>query len=81
MCASQGPVAANAADSQAASNYLRKSATAKETVDVDKQSVGDLTGAADLWDRIRRGFQMPDLEGPGRHRRQWTRSGPTTCSA
>ncbi|WP_350583494.1 hypothetical protein, partial [Pseudomonas sp. HY2-MNA-CIBAN-0224] len=44
-CASQPPVANNAADSQATSNYLRKSATAKETVDVDKQSVGDLTSA------------------------------------
>ncbi|AOJ87197.1 lytic transglycosylase [Burkholderia sp. MSMB0856] len=62
-CASQAPVANNAADSQAASNYLRKSATAKETVDVDKQSVGDLTSAdSDLWGRIRRGFQMPDLQ-------------------
>lgn len=62
-CASQGPVANNAADSQATSTYLRKSATAKETVDVDKQSVGDLTSAdTDLWARIRRGFQMPDLQ-------------------
>lgn len=62
-CASQAPVANNAADSQATSNYLRKSATAKETVDVDKQSVGDLTSAdPDLWGRIRRGFQMPDLQ-------------------
>ncbi|KVL85810.1 transglycosylase SLT domain-containing protein [Burkholderia stagnalis] len=62
-CASQGPVANSAADSQAASTYLRKSATAKETVDVDKQSVGDLTSAdSDLWARIRRGFQMPDLQ-------------------
>ncbi len=62
-CASQGPAANSAADPQAASNFLRKSATARETVDVDKQSVGDLTSAdADLWARIRRGFQMPDLQ-------------------
>ncbi|MGU7776225.1 transglycosylase SLT domain-containing protein [Burkholderia sp. MR1-5-21] len=63
-CASQGPVANSAADPQAdAATYLRKSATAKETVDVDKQSVGDLTSAdTDLWARIRRGFQMPDLQ-------------------
>lgn len=62
-CASQGPVANSAADSQATSNYLRKSATAKETVDVDKHSVGDLTSSdSDLWARIRRGFQMPDLQ-------------------
>ena len=53
-CASQAPVANNAADSQATSTYLRKSATAKETVDVDKQSVGDLTSAdSDLWGRIK----------------------------
>jgi membrane-bound lytic murein transglycosylase D len=62
-CARQGPVANSAADSQASSTFLRKSATAKETVDVDKQSVGDLTSAdSDLWGRIRRGFQMPDLQ-------------------
>jgi membrane-bound lytic murein transglycosylase D len=62
-CASQGPAANTAADPQAASNFLRKSATAKETVDVDKQSVGDLTSPdTDLWARIRRGFQMPDLQ-------------------
>ena len=62
-CASQGPVANSAADSQATSNYLRKSATAKETVDVDKHSVGDLTSSdSDLWARIRRGFQMPNLQ-------------------
>lgn len=62
-CASQGPVANSAADSQATSNYLRKSATAKETVDVDKHSVGDLTSSdSDLWARIRRVFQMPDLQ-------------------
>lgn len=62
-CASQGPVANSAADSQATSNYLRKSATAKETVDVDKHSVGDLTSSdSDLWARIRRGFHMPDLQ-------------------
>ncbi|WP_179403224.1 transglycosylase SLT domain-containing protein [Burkholderia guangdongensis] len=62
-CASQGPTANTAADPQAASNFLRKSATAKETVDVDKQSVGELTSAdTDLWARIRRGFQMPDLQ-------------------
>lgn len=64
-CAGTGPTAQNpaASDPQAASDYLRKSASAKETVDVDKQSVGDLTTAdSDLWARIRRGFQMPDLQ-------------------
>lgn len=63
-CAGTGPTAQNSAasDPNAASDYLRKSASAKETVDVDKQSVGDLTTAdSDLWARIRRGFQMPDL--------------------
>ncbi|BCQ52213.1 lytic transglycosylase [Burkholderia gladioli pv. gladioli] len=60
-----GPTAPTAAasDPQAASDFLRKSATSKETVDVDKQSVGDLTTKdTDLWARIRRGFQMPDLQ-------------------
>ncbi|WP_176315944.1 transglycosylase SLT domain-containing protein, partial [Burkholderia vietnamiensis] len=64
-CASPGPTAPTAAasDPQAASDFLRKSATSKETVDVDKQSVGDLTTKdTDLWARIRRGFQMPDLQ-------------------
>ncbi|GAB7535049.1 transglycosylase SLT domain-containing protein [Burkholderia sp. 3C] len=64
-CASPGPdvPAAAASNPQAASDFLRKSATSKETVDVDKQSVGDLTTKdSDLWARIRRGFQMPDLQ-------------------
>lgn len=65
-CASPGPdvpAAAAASNPQAASDFLRKSATSKETVDVDKQSVGDLTTKdSDLWARIRRGFQMPDLQ-------------------
>ncbi|KAF1054664.1 MAG: Membrane-bound lytic murein transglycosylase D [Burkholderia gladioli] len=63
-CASPGPdVPAAASNPQAASDFLRKSATSKETVDVDKQSVGDLTTKdSDLWARIRRGFQMPDLQ-------------------
>ncbi len=68
-CASPGPTASTAAavaaasDPQAASDFLRKSATSKQTVDVDKQSVGDLTTKdSDLWARIRRGFQMPDLQ-------------------
>ncbi|KVE36588.1 transglycosylase SLT domain-containing protein [Burkholderia sp. TSV86] len=65
-CAGTGPTAqgpAAASDAQAASNFIRKSATAKETVDVDKQSVGDLTTSdSDLWARIRRGFQIPDLQ-------------------
>ena len=65
-CASPGPTAqspAAASDPQAASNFLRKSANAKEPVDVDKQSVVDLTTAdTDLWARIVHGFQMPDLQ-------------------
>ncbi|WP_420978817.1 transglycosylase SLT domain-containing protein [Burkholderia gladioli] len=64
-CASPGPTAPTAAasDPQAASDFLRKSATSKETVNVDKQSVGDLTTKdTDLWARIRRGFQIPDLQ-------------------
>jgi hypothetical protein len=81
MCASQGPVANNAADSQAASNYLRKSATAKETVDVDKQSVGDLTGAADLWAASAAASRCRTWRGRWSTCRQWTRSGPTTWSA
>ena len=36
--------------------------TAKQTIDVDKSSVDQLTSAdTDLWARIRRGFQIPDL--------------------
>jgi membrane-bound lytic murein transglycosylase D len=65
-CASQGPIASNpsaASDSQAVSDTLRKTATAKETIDIDKSSVDDLTSAdTDLWARIRRGFQIPDLQ-------------------
>ncbi|MEJ8799083.1 transglycosylase SLT domain-containing protein [Trinickia caryophylli] len=68
-CASQGPGANSASSSsseasnaQAATDTLR-AVTAKQTIDVDKSSVDQLTSAdSDLWGRIRRGFQMPDLQ-------------------
>ncbi len=69
-CASGGPSASNSANSlapadpQAAADQLRKTSAAKETIDVDNGSVSSLTSNdADLWGRIRRGFQMPDLQG------------------
>ncbi|QCP50220.1 LysM peptidoglycan-binding domain-containing protein [Trinickia violacea] len=65
-CASQGPTASNstaAPDPQAVSDTLRKTAAANETIDVDNSSVDQLkTQDADLWGRIRRGFQIPDLQ-------------------
>jgi len=65
-CASQGPTtntATNPASQQAVADALRKSATARETINVDQGSVDQLTSQdADLWGRIRRGFQMPDLQ-------------------
>ncbi|PXW26512.1 transglycosylase SLT domain-containing protein [Paraburkholderia caballeronis] len=68
-CASGGPTASNPsskaalADPQALADTLRKTSAAKETIDVDNSSVAQLTSAdADLWARIRRGFQMPDLQ-------------------
>ncbi|GAB2911481.1 transglycosylase SLT domain-containing protein [Paraburkholderia jirisanensis] len=67
-CASQGPTAvnpsaSNPASQQAVADALRKTATAKETINVDQASVDQLTTAdSDLWGRIRRGFQMPDLQ-------------------
>jgi membrane-bound lytic murein transglycosylase D len=68
-CASQGPTtssnttAPNPATQQAVADALRNTASAKETINVDQGSVDQLTSAdADLWARIRRGFQMPDLQ-------------------
>ncbi|MDQ7979777.1 transglycosylase SLT domain-containing protein [Paraburkholderia sp. SARCC-3016] len=70
-CASQGPTtvgsntatASNPATQQAVADTLRKTASAKETINVDQGSVNQLTSAdSDLWSRIRRGFQMPDLQ-------------------
>ncbi|EIM94144.1 lytic transglycosylase [Paraburkholderia hospita] len=68
-CASQGPAtnslstASDPASQQAVADALRKTATAKETINVDQGSVDQLTSAdSDLWGRIRRGFQMPDLQ-------------------
>jgi membrane-bound lytic murein transglycosylase D len=68
-CASGGPSASNSAnnpapaDPQAAADQLRKTSAAQETIDVDNGSVSSLTSQdADLWGRIRRGFQMPDLQ-------------------
>jgi membrane-bound lytic murein transglycosylase D len=64
-CASKGPTANSSTDastSQAATDSLR-TATAKNTIDVDNSSVEQLTSAdTDLWARIRRGFQIPDLQ-------------------
>jgi membrane-bound lytic murein transglycosylase D len=62
-CASQGPTTNTATSQQAVADALRKNATAKETINVDQGSVNQLTSQdADLWGRIRRGFQMPDLQ-------------------
>ena len=68
-CASQGPTtnsnttASTPASQQAVADALRKTASAKETINVDQGSVDQLTSPdADLWARIRRGFQMPDLQ-------------------
>lgn len=63
-CASQGPTAPPASDASnptTATDTVRITA-AKQTIDVDKSSVDQLTTAdSDLWARIRRGFQIPDL--------------------
>jgi membrane-bound lytic murein transglycosylase D len=68
-CASGGPTSANSANSltpadpQAQADQIRKTSAAKETINVDNGSVDQLTSPdADLWGRIRRGFQMPDLQ-------------------
>jgi membrane-bound lytic murein transglycosylase D len=69
-CASQGPTATNSLSSppsdqkqQAVADAIRKNATAKETINVDQTSVDSLAGPdGDLWARIRRGFQIPDLQ-------------------
>lgn len=67
-CASGGPAANSAsslspADPQARADQIRKTSAAKETINVDNGSVDQLTSPdADLWGRIRRGFQMPDLQ-------------------
>ena len=69
-CASQGPTATNSLSSlpsaekqQAVADTIRKTSAAKETINVDKTSVDSLSGPdGDLWGRIRRGFQIPDLQ-------------------
>jgi membrane-bound lytic murein transglycosylase D len=69
-CASQGPTAPNSLSSlpsaskqQAVADTIRRTAAAKETINVDKTSVDSLAGRdADLWGRIRGGFQIPDLQ-------------------
>lgn len=64
-CASQGPTvppASDASNPSTATETVRATA-AKQTIDVDKNSVDQLTTAdTDLWARIRRGFQIPDLQ-------------------
>jgi membrane-bound lytic murein transglycosylase D len=69
-CASQGPKAPafntsltpSEASQQKVADAIRRTAAAKETIDVDKTPVTSLVGAADLWTRIRNGFQIPDLQ-------------------
>ena len=65
-CASSGPTANSTNDAsnpQATADAIRI-ATAKQTIDVDTSSVDQLTTVdSDLWGRIRRGFQLPDLQG------------------
>ena len=69
-CASSGPpadspttAATNPATQQAVADALRKTASARETINVDQGSVTQLTTPdADLWSRIRRGYQIPDLQ-------------------
>jgi membrane-bound lytic murein transglycosylase D len=63
-CASQGPTAPPASDAStpASTTDTLRITAAKQTIDVDKSSVDQLTTAdSDLWARIRRGFQIPDL--------------------
>ncbi len=64
-CASQGPTvppASDASNPSTATETVRATA-AKQTIDVDKSSVEQLTTAdTDLWARIRRGFQIQDLQ-------------------
>ncbi|RDU95749.1 transglycosylase SLT domain-containing protein [Trinickia dinghuensis] len=63
-CASQGPTAPPASDASNPANATDsvRITAAKQTIDVDKSSVTQLTTAdSDLWARIRRGFQIPDL--------------------
>jgi membrane-bound lytic murein transglycosylase D len=69
-CASQGPTATNSLNSlpsaskqQAVADTIRRTSAARETIDVDRISVDSLAGPDnDLWGRIRRGFQIPDLQ-------------------
>jgi membrane-bound lytic murein transglycosylase D len=72
-CASQGPTAsdplsasattaASQQQQQQVADTIRRTAAAKETIDVDKTPVTSLAGSSDLWNRIRGGFQIPDLQ-------------------
>ncbi|GAB5099465.1 MULTISPECIES: transglycosylase SLT domain-containing protein [unclassified Caballeronia] len=69
-CASQGPTALTSnttatpteASQQKVADTIRRTAAAKETIDVDKTPVTSLVGSSDLWNRIRAGFQIPDLQ-------------------
>ncbi|SAK69292.1 lytic transglycosylase catalytic subunit [Caballeronia temeraria] len=69
-CASQGPTASDPLSASATSTVsqqqiadtIRRTAAAKETIDVDKTPVTSLVGSSDLWNRIRSGFQIPDLQ-------------------
>lgn len=72
-CASQGPgtvsstspnsaALTTSSSSSPAVDPSIKNATADQTIDVDHNSVKSLTTSdGDLWARIRRGFQIPDL--------------------
>ncbi|KMQ80762.1 Membrane-bound lytic murein transglycosylase D precursor [Candidatus Burkholderia pumila] len=70
-CASQRPTAPatdsatatpTEASQQKVADTIRRTAAAKETIDVDKTPVTSLAGSASLWARVRNGFQIPDLQ-------------------
>ena len=69
-CATQGsqnagnaPGAATTANSSTEVDPTLRQVSAEHTIDLDHSSVDSLAGAqADLWVRIRAGFQLPDLD-------------------
>jgi len=73
---------APAANSQPEASSDANAAPLAQTGSLKAKTNLGLLPPTDIWERIRRGFAMPDLEGPlVRDREQWYAAGPTTSCA
>lgn len=76
-CATTSPGASSSADSEHTPHYPNGTLSPIQRAKAQSPGVASLSAPADLWDRIRRGFAMPDLDHAlVQDREQWYSSRP-----